>query len=203
MAVQFSSVGDVSTRTLEKETFIPQETCLWMPRCLRWRRGLMVACCGVGGMGCSSTCMGSFEGSHHYLHSIQFCSVAQSCLTLCNPMDCSTPDLPVHHQLPEFIQTLVHWVSDAIHPFINSTKVWPQVNSREGTQLHPSTENWIKDLLNMALPIRKRPSIPHSQSIPSGSFHKLLILLHQRANRLKTTEWLYHFNILRGNIWEI
>ena len=39
-----------------------------------------------------------------------------SCLTLCNPMDCSTPGLPVHHQLPEFTQTHVHWVSDAIQP---------------------------------------------------------------------------------------
>ena len=39
---------------------------------------------------------------------IQFSSVAQSCPTLCDPMDCSTPGLPVHHQLPEFIQTHVH-----------------------------------------------------------------------------------------------
>ena len=63
--------------------------------------------------------------------------------------------------------------------------VWPQVNSREGTQLHQSTENWIKDLLSMAPPIRIRTSIPLSQSIPSGSFHESLILLHQRADRLK------------------
>ena len=44
------------------------------------------------------------------------CSVAQSCLTLCNPMDCSTPGSPVHHYLPEFAQTHVHWVDDAIQP---------------------------------------------------------------------------------------
>ena len=43
-------------------------------------------------------------------------SVTQLCLTLCDPMDCSTPGLPVHHQLPEFTQTHVHWVSDAIQP---------------------------------------------------------------------------------------
>ena len=49
-------------------------------------------------------------------NSVQFSSVAQSCLTLCEPMSCSTPGLPVNHQLPEFIQTLVHWVSDAIQP---------------------------------------------------------------------------------------
>ena len=46
----------------------------------------------------------------------QFNSLARSCLTLCNPMDCSMPGLPVHHQLPEFTQTHVHWVSDAIQP---------------------------------------------------------------------------------------
>ena len=46
----------------------------------------------------------------------QFSSVAQSCPTLCHPMDCSMPGLPVHHQLPEFTQTHVHWVSDAIQP---------------------------------------------------------------------------------------
>ena len=46
----------------------------------------------------------------------QFSSVAQSHLTLCDSMDCSTPGLPVHHQLPEFTQTHVHWVSDAIQP---------------------------------------------------------------------------------------
>ena len=42
--------------------------------------------------------------------------------------------------------------------YITSTIVWPQVNSREGTQSHPSKENWTKDLLSMALSIRKRPS---------------------------------------------
>ena len=46
--------------------------------------------------------------------SVQFSSVAQSCLTLCDSMNCSTPGLPVHHQLPEFTQTHVHRVSDAI-----------------------------------------------------------------------------------------
>ena len=44
----------------------------------------------------------------------QFSSVAQSCPTLCDPMDCSTLGPPVHHQLPEFTQTHVHWVGDAI-----------------------------------------------------------------------------------------
>ena len=47
---------------------------------------------------------------------VQFSSVTQSCLTLCDPMNCSTPGLPVHHQLPEFTQTHVHRVGDAIQP---------------------------------------------------------------------------------------
>ena len=47
---------------------------------------------------------------------IQFSSVAQSCPTVCNPMNCSTPGLPVHHQLPEFGQTHVHGVGDATQP---------------------------------------------------------------------------------------
>ena len=52
----------------------------------------------------------------------QFSSVAQSCLTLCNPMDCSTPGFPVHHQLLKLAQTHVHQVSDAIqasHPLLS------------------------------------------------------------------------------------
>ena len=48
--------------------------------------------------------------------SVQLSSVAQSCPTLCNSMNRSTPGLPVHHQLPEFTQTHVHGVSDAIQP---------------------------------------------------------------------------------------
>ena len=46
----------------------------------------------------------------------QFSSIAQSCLILCDPMDYSTPGFPVYHQLPEFAQTQVHLVGDAIHP---------------------------------------------------------------------------------------
>ena len=48
--------------------------------------------------------------------SVQLSSVAQSCLTLCDAMNCSTPGLPVHHRLLEFTQSLVYWVGDAIQP---------------------------------------------------------------------------------------
>ena len=52
----------------------------------------------------------------HKIVSVKFSSVAQSCQTLCDPMNCSTPGLPVHHHLLEFTQTHVHRVSDTIQP---------------------------------------------------------------------------------------
>ena len=60
-------------------------------------------------------CKNAFQSGYVILYS-QFSSVTQSCLTLGDPMDCSTPGLPVHHQLPEFTQTHVHQVGDAIQP---------------------------------------------------------------------------------------
>ena len=60
---------------------------------------------------------------------VQFSSVTQLCLTLCDPMNCSTSGLPVHHQLPESTQTYVHWVGDAIqpsHPFVVPFSSCPQ-----------------------------------------------------------------------------
>ena len=51
-----------------------------------------------------------------HVSSVQFSSVPQSCPTLCNLRDCTTPGFPLHHQLPELTQTHVHQVGDAIHP---------------------------------------------------------------------------------------
>ena len=61
-------------------------------------------------------CPNIFPAKNTVLESVQFSSVAQSCPTLCDPMDCSTPGFPVHHQLPELTQTHVHWVCDAVQP---------------------------------------------------------------------------------------
>ena len=58
---------------------------------------------------------------------VQFNSVTQSCLTLSNPMDCSTPGLPVHHQLLELTQTHVHRIGDAIQPSYPLTSASPPV----------------------------------------------------------------------------
>ena len=58
----------------------------------------------------------AITGGVQAIRPVQFSSVTQSCPTLCNPMNRSTPGLPVHHQLPEFTQTHVHPVGDAIQP---------------------------------------------------------------------------------------
>ena len=66
---------------------------------------------------------------------VQFSTVAQSCPTLCNPMNHSTPGLPVHHQLPEFTQTHIHWVNDAIqlfHPLLSPSPPTFNLSQHQG-----------------------------------------------------------------------
>ena len=70
-----------------------------------------------------------------WFSSVQFSSVAQSCLTLCDPMNRSMPGLPVHHQLLEFTQTHAHWVSDAIqlsHPLLSPSPPAPNPSQHQG-----------------------------------------------------------------------
>ena len=65
----------------------------------------------------------------NFLFFRKFSSVAQSCPTLCDPMDCSMPGLPVYHQLPEITQTHVHWVGDAIlcRPLLLLPSIFPSI----------------------------------------------------------------------------
>ena len=77
----------------------------------------------------------------------RFSSVAQSCPTLCDPMNRSMPGLPVHHQLPEFTQTPVHWVGDAIqpsHPLSSPSP--PAFNLSQ----HPGLFKWVSFLHQVA-----------------------------------------------------
>ena len=71
---------------------------------------------------------------------VQFSSVAQSCLTLCDPMNRSTPGLPVHHHLPEFTQTQVHRVCDAIQPSYPLSS--PSLPAPDPSQ-HQSLFQWV------------------------------------------------------------
>ena len=95
------------------------------------------ACCKMDDKihGCSSR--ESFFGLLHFspLNNHQFSSVAQSCPAICDPMNRSTPGLPVHHQLPEFTQTHVHWVGDAIqpsHPLSSPSPPAPNPSQHQG-----------------------------------------------------------------------
>ena len=77
-------------------------------------------------------------------YSVQFSSVPQSCPTLCDPMDCSTPGLPVHHQLPELTQThpLSQWchptISSSVIPFFSCPQSFPASGSFPMSQLFTS-----------------------------------------------------------------
>ena len=74
-------------------------------------------------------------------------SVPQSCLTLCDPMNRSTPGLPVHHQLPEFTQTHVHRVSDAIQPSHPLSSPYPLAPN---PSQHQSLFQWVNSLHEVA-----------------------------------------------------
>ena len=77
----------------------------------------------------------------------QFSSVTQSCPTLCNPMNRSMPGQPVHHQLPEFTQTHVHWVSDAIQP---SHPLSPPSPPALNPSQHQSLFQWVNSSQEVA-----------------------------------------------------
>ena len=76
---------------------------------------------------------------------IQFSSVSQSCLTLCDSMNCSTPGLPVHHQLPESTQTHVHWVGDPIQPSHPLSSPSPPAQNHSQ---HQGLFKWVLNLLH-------------------------------------------------------
>ena len=85
---------------------------------------------------------------------LQFSSVALSCPTLCDPMVCSTPGLPVHHQLPEFTQTHVHQVSDAIqpsHPLSPSSPPTSNLSQHQGFSKWVSSSHQVAKVLKFQL----------------------------------------------------
>ena len=101
--------------------------------------------------------------------SVQFSSVAQSCLTLCDPMDYSMPGLPVHHQLLEFTQTHVHWVSDAIqpsHPLLSPSP--PALNLTQHQGLSNESALHIRWPKYWSLSFNISPSNEHLDWCPLG-----------------------------------
>ena len=119
---------------------------------------------------------------------VQTRSVAQSCPTRCDPMYCSTPGFPVHHQLPEFNQTHAHWVSDAIPPF--------------HPLLSPSPPTLI--FSNESLPIRWPEYWGFSIS-PSNEYSGLIVLSAKEVLThwlLTTTFQIFCHSLVSGNVPE-
>ena len=88
--------------------------------------------------------------------SVQFCSDAQSCPTLCDPENCSTPGLPVHHQLLEFTQTHVHRVGDAIqpsHPLSSPSPPTFNLSQHQGLLQWVSSSHQVAKVLELQLHI--------------------------------------------------
>ena len=99
----------------------------------------------------------------------KFSSVTQSCLTLCDPMDYSMPGLPVHHQLLEFTQTHVHWVSDAIqpsHPLLSPSP--PALNLTQHQGLSNESALHIRWPKYWSLSFNISPSNEHLDWCPLG-----------------------------------
>ena len=166
---------------------IPQDTDLDLPR-----RESPVGV-WVGGGLLQSWRQGSFEGGCHYLHYLHH-SLEEVKVKLLSCVQLFATPWTVAHQAPLSMgfSRQEYWSglpfpslgdlpdlgieprspslqADALTselPGKTPTIVWPQINSRKVTQLHPSTGNWIKYLLGMALPIRTRPSFSISQSLP-------------------------------------
>ena len=84
----------------------------------------------------------------------QFSSVTQSCPTLWDPVNCSTPGLPVHHQLPEFTQTHIYWVGDAVqpsHPLLSPFPPAPNPSQNQSLFQSVNTSHEVAKVLEFQL----------------------------------------------------
>ena len=94
------------------------------------------------------------SSKHHEFSSVQFSSVAQSCPTLCDPMNCSMPGPPVHHQLPDFTQTHVHRVGDVIqlsYPLSTPSPPAPNPSQHQGLFKWVSSSHKVAKVLEFQL----------------------------------------------------
>ena len=102
---------------------------------------------------------------------LQFSSLAQSCPTLCNPMNHSTPGLPVHHQLPEFTQTCVHWVHDAIqpsHPLSSPSPPAPNPSQHQGLFQRVNSSHEVAKVLEFQLQYHSLQRCPRADLLQNG-----------------------------------
>ena len=107
-----------------------------------------------------------------HLTQVQFSSVAQSCPTLCDAMNHSTPGLPVHHQLPEFTQTHVHRVNDDIqpsHPLSSPSSPAPNPSQHQGLF------QWVNSLHELAKVLEPQPQHQSFQRNPRADLQNGLV----------------------------
>ena len=110
--------------------------------------------------------------------SVQFSSVAQSCPTLCDPMNCSTPGLPVHHQLPEFTQTHVHRISDAIqpsHPLSSPSPPAPNPSQHQSLLQSVNSSHEVAKVLEFQLQHHSLQRNPRADLLQNGLVGSLAV----------------------------
>ena len=138
---------------------------------------------------------------------VQFSSVAQLCLTLCNPMDCSMSGFPVHHQLPSQTpcpsQTHVHWVSDAIqpsHPLSSPSLPAFHLSHHQGLMQWVSSSHQVTKILELQLVTSPAvisdffPSPFISINTATRTCLNLFTSLHLHYCHPRPNHWLLHVN---------
>ena len=130
-----------------------------------------------------------------YCFLVQFSSVAQSCLTLCNPMNRSTPGFPVHHQLQEFTQTHVHRVSDAIQPSHHLSSPSPPAPN---PSQHQSLFQWVNSSHEMAKVLEFQPQHHHFMANRWGNIgNRILNTLNSLSDKLPvSSSFIWSFGFL-------
>ena len=132
-----------------------------------------------------------------------YCSVTQSCPTLCDPMDCSMPGFPVLYHLPEFALTHVHWVVNAIQPS------WPLLSPFPpafNLFQHHGFFQWVGSSHEMAkywsFSFSISPSIEYSGLISfRNDWFDLLVVQGTLKSLLNTTDWKHYFFCAQPSLW--
>ena len=108
---------------------------------------------------------------HYSMHSVQFTSVAHSCLTLCNPMNRSVSAFPVHQQLAEFTQTHVHWIGDDIqpsHPLSSPSPPALNLSQHQGLFQSVNSLYEVTEVLEFQLPHQSFQWTPRTDLLQDG-----------------------------------
>ena len=136
---------------------------------------------------------------HSSLGLTHYCSVAKSCPTLCNPMDCNTPGFLVLHHLLVFAQTHAHWVSDAIHPSHPlSSPSAPALNLPQ----HLDLFLWVSSLHQVAKGLELQLPVNIQGWFPLG-LTRLISLLSKGFSRVfsNSTVWKHQFFGVEPSLW--